>query len=99
MTIRHSPPNRKQADVSVRLAEAPSWLPKGLARALAGGSPYRFAFSQAERTVMRRQKWLPPSKWAERYRVVRMSSLPGLWQNIFTPYLVGIMDAARFPGR
>ena len=98
MTIRHSPPNRKQADVSVRLAEAPSWLPKGLARALAGGSPYRFAFSQAERTVMRRQKWLPPSKWAERYRVVRMSSLPGLWQNIFTPYLVGIMDAARFPG-
>ena len=47
---------------------------------------------------MRRQKWLPPSQWAERYRMVRMSSLPGLWQNVFTPYLVGVMDAARFPG-
>ena len=98
MTIRPSTPNRKKADVSVRLAEAPSWLPKGLARALAGGSPYRFAFSKAERIVMRRQKWLPPSQWAERYRMVRMSSLPGLWQNVFTPYLVGVMDAARFPG-
>ncbi|MBS5374938.1 MAG: phage terminase large subunit family protein [Bilophila wadsworthia] len=47
---------------------------------------------------MRRQKWLPSSQWAERYRMVRMSSLPGLWQNVFTPYLVGVMDAARFPG-
>ena len=64
---------------------------------LAGG-PHRFVFSKAERTVMRRQKWLPPSQWVERYRVVRMSSLPGMWQNIFTPYLVGVMDAARFPG-
>lgn len=64
---------------------------------LAGG-PHRFVFSKAERTVMRRQKWLPPSQWVERYRVVRMSSLPGMWQNVFTPYLVGVMDAARFPG-
>lgn len=63
------------------------------------GPPYRFAFSKAERIVMRRQKWLPPSQWAERYRMVRMSSLPGLWQNVFTPYLVGVMDAGPLPGR
>ncbi len=72
------------------------WLPSSLRKALQ--NDYTFNFSSAERIVMRRQKYLTPSVWAERRRVVRMSSLPGRWQNLFTPYLVGIMDAARHPG-
>ncbi len=29
---------------------------------------------------------------------MEMSSIPGKWKNLFTPYLVGIMDAAGTPG-
>ena len=34
---------------------------------------------------------------AEKYRVVTESAIPGPWQNIVTPYLVDIMDAADYP--
>lgn len=83
------------------------WLPTAMRKALltpnnglggGQGGIYRYSLSSAERVVMRRQKYLSPSQWAEQRRVVRMSSLPGRWQNLFTPYLVGIMDAARHTG-
>lgn len=81
----------------------PRWLSPVVAReiavyAQAGGAAIRFRFSKGERKIMRRRKPIPVSQWAERHRVVEMSSIPGRWKNLFTPYLVGIMDAAGTPG-
>lgn len=81
----------------------PSWLSPIVARAVAdhaaaGGAAIHFRFSKGERKVMLRRRPIPVSQWAERHRIVEMSSIPGKWKNLFTPYLVGIMDAAGTPG-
>jgi phage terminase large subunit GpA-like protein len=62
------------------------------------GGSISIRFSKGEKKVLRRRRPVPVSQWAERHRVVEMSSIPGKWKNIFTPYLVGIMDAAGTPG-
>lgn len=56
--------------------------------------------SDRERQTWRTSEDLPPSKWAERYRVLAagQSARPGPWRNRNAPYLVGIMDACRLPG-
>lgn len=81
----------------------PRWLSPVVARdvtshAQSGGEAIRFRFSKGERKIMRRRKPIPVSQWAERHRILEMSSIPGKWKNLFTPYLVGIMDAAGTPG-
>lgn len=88
----------------VRLTTAlPHWLPPAVARAAADylrqhGGSISIRFAKGEKKVLRRRRPVPVSQWAERHRVVEMSSIPGKWKNIFTPYLVGIMDAAGTPG-
>lgn len=57
-----------------------------------------FRFSRGEQAALRRRKAIRVSEWAERHRVLEMSSIPGRWKNVFAPYLVGIMDAAGTPG-
>lgn len=84
-------------------ASVPPWLSPVVAaevaaHAAAGGGPISFHFSKGERKIMRRRKPIPVSEWAERHRIVEMSSIPGKWKNLFTPYLTGIMDAAGTPG-
>lgn len=59
---------------------------------------FKFRFSLTERRLMRYKKPIPVSVWAEKHRVLQGGSIPGRWQNLFTPYLVGIMDAAGTPG-
>ena len=81
----------------------PRWLSPVVARDVtshtqSGGAAIRFRFSKGERKIMRRRKPIPVSQWAERHRILEMSSIPGKWKNLFTPYLVGIMDAAGTPG-
>lgn len=81
----------------------PRWLSPVVAREVAayveaGGTEISFRFSKGERKIMRRRKPIPVSQWAERYRILEMSSIPGKWRNLFTPYLTGIMDAAGTPG-
>jgi phage terminase large subunit GpA-like protein len=63
-----------------------------------GGTPCTYSFSptRAERKIFKRRKHIPVSEWAEKNRVVAVSSRPGPWKNERTPYLVGIMDAAGF---
>lgn len=56
-----------------------------------------WAFGKGERAVLRHRKPIPASQWAERHRVVHLSSRPGPWRNMVTPYAAGIMDAAFFP--
>ncbi len=81
-------------------APVPTWMPPQLAAlALAAGAS-RFTFSKGERQNMRRRRPIPISEWAEKHRHLRerISSIPGKWHNMFTPYLTGIMNTAGFPG-
>ncbi len=79
----------------------PTWLPPTVAADLLArlkSGPLVFSFSPGERKILKRRKPIPVSLWAEKYRVVELSSIPGRWKNIFTPYMVGIMDAMGTPG-
>jgi len=58
---------------------------------------YSLKLKAGERKIFRKKKPMRCSKWAERYRVVTMSSRPGAWRNATTPYLSGVMDASFFP--
>jgi len=57
---------------------------------------FRFKFTGGEKKIMRKPRPIPASDWAERNRVLTMSSVPGRWKNSTTPYLAGIMDAGFF---
>lgn len=59
-----------------------------------GGVEYSFSPTRSERKTLKKKKQIPVSEWAEKNRVLTMSSSPGPWKNERTPYLVGIMDAA-----
>lgn len=72
------------------------WLPPSI-RENPGEIRHRVRLSEAERKVFRKHKKIPVSRWAEKYRYVTMSVLPGKWHNDVTPYLAGIMDASFFP--
>ncbi len=51
-----------------------------------------------ERKLLEKKKYIKPSLWAEKHRVVPSdSTMPGRWKNTTTPYLAGIMDASFFP--
>lgn len=77
----------------------PVWMPEVLSDELRakGRLEFKGTFSRADRKIMRKRKKIRVSRWAERHRVVTMSSLPGAWRNRVTPYLPGIMDASFFP--
>ncbi len=96
-------PKPDQARRATLTTSVPPWLSPVVAAEVAahitaGGGPIPFRFSKGERKIMRRRKPIPVSQWAERHRIVEMSSIPGKWKNLFTPYLTGIMDAAGTPG-
>jgi len=82
--------------IPIHIDRSRPWLPEAL-REAAGTVRLRIVFSEPEKKVFRKHKRIPVSRWAERYRYVTMSVLPGRWKNEVTPYLVGIMDAAWFP--
>ncbi len=93
----------KPAGRKILRSAIPAWMPGTVAADVAaaleaGNAKIQFSFSKGERKVMARRKPIPVSQWAEKYRVVEMSSIPGKWKNLFTPYLAGIMDAAGTPG-
>jgi len=76
-------------------------IPRSASRWFAGlPSPaglIRFAFSEAERRILKKRKRIKVSAWAERHRVITMGKYQGSWRNEVTPYLVGIMDAMAWP--
>src|SRR5574343_453621 len=81
---------------TIHIPRSTPWLPPSLLR-IPGEIRLTVRFSEPERKVFRRHRKIPVSRWAERYRVVTMSVLPGRWKNEITPYLAGIMDASYFP--
>ena len=102
LELCHVPKSEPVRRVTLQTS-VPRWLSPVVAaevaaHAAAGGTASLFQFSKGERKIMRRRKPIPVSQWAERHRIVEMSSIPGKWKNLFTPYLVGIMDAAGTPG-
>lgn len=44
--------------------------------------------------MLYKRKAESPSVWAEKHRVLRMSSIPGKWRHVFTPYLAPLMDGS-----
>lgn len=81
---------------TIHIPRSAPWLPPSLLQ-IPCEIKHRTKFSDAERRVFRKHKKIPASQWAEMYRYVTMSVLPGRWQNETTPYLAGIMDASFFP--
>ena len=81
---------------TIHIPRSAPWLPPSLL-AVAGALRHTFRLSEPERKIFRKRKRIPVSDWAERYRVVTMSVLPGRWKNEITPYLAGIMDASFHP--
>jgi phage terminase large subunit GpA-like protein len=74
----------------------PPFVSPSLHPLLLDSGKQKFAFSRAERKLMRKRKKVAPSEWAERHRVLTMSNLNGPWRNDTVPYLADIMDAADF---
>ena len=58
---------------------------------------WKAEFSMGERRVLTYSPPMPISRWAEKYRVVETGAIRGKWKNLFTPYLVGIMDVMGMP--
>lgn len=80
----------------INISRSASWLPASL---LQNHEKiiHRFSVPDSVRRMLRKHKKIPVSQWAEMYRHVTMSVMPGRWKNETTPYLVGIMDASFYP--
>lgn len=78
--------------------QIPQWMPRYLVERCGKSVSANFRFSDGERLVLHKRKLESPGVWTEKHRVLRLSSIPGKWKHIFTPYLAPLMDAARFPG-
>lgn len=81
----------------------PAWMPKETADAVWAyvkdhPEPYTFCFCKGERKVFHKRQPVAVSSWAEKHRVLTMSSVPGRWKNVFTPYLRGIMNTMGTKG-
>lgn len=76
----------------------PAWLPQHLVDRCGGRICARFQFSAGERLVLYKRKAESPSVWAEKHRVLRMSSIPGKWRHVFTPYLAPSWMRRAGPG-
>lgn len=72
------------------------WFPPCLSNSR-GNIRHTMKISEALKRSTRKHKKIPASQWAEMYRYVTMSVLPGKWRNEVTPHLAGIMDASFFP--
>ncbi|MBT4875453.1 MAG: terminase, partial [Desulfobacula sp.] len=70
------------------LVKQPAWCSDDLWQTLSNLK--RFSFSRPEKKILRKQKPIKVSDWAEKYRILTMSVLPGIWHNDVTPYLTGI---------
>lgn len=72
------------------------WRPRSTADRAAALEAY-LKLPVGVKKVLRKKKPVAASGWAERCRVVTMSSVPGPWKNRTAPYLAGIMDASFYP--
>jgi phage terminase large subunit GpA-like protein len=81
---------------TIHIPRSVPWLPPSL-REIPGEIRHIVRISEPERKIFRKHRMIPVSRWAERYRHVTLSVLPGKWKNEVTPYLAGIMDASFFP--
>ena len=81
---------------TIHIPRSEPWLPPSLLENPAE-IRHRIIFSSAEKRIFRKHKKIQGSRWAEMYRYVTMSVMPGRWKNETTPYLAGIMDASFYP--
>jgi phage terminase large subunit GpA-like protein len=83
-------------NVVIHISSTAPYLPPSL-RGLPRAVRYTVRLSESERKIFRKRRRIPVSRWAEQYRHVTLSVLPGKWKNDITPYGAGIMDASFFP--
>ena len=86
---------------TIKMDTMPDWMDdetQMLLREFSNNGVMSVRFTPAEQHVLTKQKQMPISQWSEKYRILEASSIRGRWQNIYTPYLVDIMDAANMPG-
>jgi len=57
---------------------------------------YFISLNPSEKAAFKTPEYVKPSDWVEQNRHVTVSSIPGPWRNITTPYLTDIMDASFF---
>lgn len=81
---------------TIHIPRSAPWLPPSVLKN-PNCQRYPFHLPDAVNRVAKKHKKIPASQWAEMYRYVTMSVLPGKWRNDVTPYLAGIMDASFFP--
>ncbi len=81
---------------TIRIPRSAPYLPPSL-REPGRQIGHVIRFSESERKILRKHRPIPVSRWAERYRYVTMSVLPGRWRNDTTPHLRAIMDSSFFP--
>ncbi|MCK9324565.1 MAG: phage terminase large subunit family protein [Bacteroidales bacterium] len=102
-TVTYSVPRSVLSSMPPALAAAIGVVGSGFSTSFEDGScaldnakvcDFEVNLSTSERRVIRKPARIPVSEWAEKYRVVTKSALPGPWRNETTPYLIGIMDAS-----
>lgn len=81
---------------TIHIPRSAPWLPPSLLKD-PGEIRHTLVISEAEKRIFRKHKQIPASRWAEMYRYITMSVLPGRWRNEVTPYMAGIMDASFYP--
>lgn len=83
----------------IQVSSTAKWLPTSARQKIESAKKIVtvLVFSKPEKKVMKKKKRIKISLWAEKHRVLTMSSLPGPWRNEVTPYLTDIMDAAGYP--
>ncbi len=82
---------------TIRLRTSPTFLPERF-RDREARIRIKFAPFAGERRALRKRRFVPPSVWAEKHRVVTYGPLAGaLWDHSFMPHLRGIMDAFAWP--
>lgn len=92
--------NKEKTTVFAMKCAVPAFFPTYLANFIrnnadkTGKLAIKTRFSNGERAVLRKRKPIPISEWVEQHRILESSSIRGRWKNMFTPYLVGIMDTA-----
>lgn len=70
------------------------WMPVGIPP---GCVPFTFSPTAGERKIYKRRRWVRPSVWAERHRVLTTETRPGPWRNRTMPHAAGILDASFTP--
>ena len=56
-----------------------------------------FTFSSGELRIFRQKERMDCAQWSEEYRILQVSSIPGLWRHANAPYFKEAMEIYSLP--